>query len=127
MNHVDPSGHLVETIVDIGSVGYSIYAFAKDPSWENAGWLALDVGGAIVPFVPSGTTIKGGGAAVKAIKNSKLVVKITDYASIVKKKVGAVISFKYTLSCVFRKVTLDAPFLSVAGISTIRFVQASSL
>lgn len=93
MNHVDPSGHLVETIVDIGSVGYSIYVFAKDPSWENAGWLALDVGGAIVPFVPSGTTIKGGGAAVKAIKNSKLVVKITDYASIVKKKVGAVISF----------------------------------
>lgn len=93
VNHIDPSGHAIETVVDIGSVVYSLYALGKDPSWENAGWLALDVGGAVIPFVPSGSTFKGGKAAFKALKNSNLSVKISNGITKGKRKFGAVVEF----------------------------------
>jgi RHS repeat-associated protein len=49
----DKDGEVVETVIDIISVGLSAYEFYENPTWENAGWLLADIGGAVIPFVPS--------------------------------------------------------------------------
>ncbi|WP_410514431.1 DUF6531 domain-containing protein [Paenibacillus sp. BR2-3] len=58
--YVDPSGHFLDVIADIGFILYDAYQYVNDPSWENAGYLALDMGAAFVPFAT------GAGAAAKA-------------------------------------------------------------
>ncbi|OAS14692.1 polymorphic toxin-type HINT domain-containing protein [Paenibacillus oryzisoli] len=55
----DPTGHFFDIIADIGFALYDTYQLVTTPSWENAGYLALDVGSAFVPFVT------GTGAAVR--------------------------------------------------------------
>ena len=58
--YVDPNGHFWDWILDIISIAWSAYDFIKTPSWENAGWLALDIVLGILPFIPSiGKGIKG--------------------------------------------------------------------
>ncbi len=50
---VDYYGHFWDTILDVISIGWSLYDFLKKPSLGNLGWLALDVAFALIPFVPS--------------------------------------------------------------------------
>lgn len=85
LNKIDPSGYVIETIIDIASVGLSLYQFIKKPSWINFGYLAWDVASAFIPFVPGSYTAKGGKLAVKiASKASDL--KGTKYLQIGKYK-----------------------------------------
>jgi RHS repeat-associated protein len=77
----DPSGNVIDTIWDIGSALYSTYSLIKDPSWANAGWLALDVAAILVPFVPSVSgaaraTVKG----VKAIDAAQTINRVDNVA-----------------------------------------------
>ena len=52
--YYDPSGCFsIDTIVDIASVFWSAYDLIKNPSWKNAGWLALDIVFALVPALTS--------------------------------------------------------------------------
>ena len=54
MRLTDSSGHVWETIADVISVGYDIYDIANNGlTWESGASLAVDVVGAVVPFVPS--------------------------------------------------------------------------
>ena len=57
VNYCDPSGHALETIFDIGFAIWSLIDFIKDPTWANAGWLALDVAALVVPFLPAGSKV----------------------------------------------------------------------
>ncbi|WP_342566517.1 RHS repeat-associated core domain-containing protein [Paenibacillus sp. FSL R7-0345] len=50
--NIDPTGHVVETIIDIGSMGYSAYEFYNHPSWKNAAFLLWDTASVFLPFVP---------------------------------------------------------------------------
>lgn len=60
VNRFDPSGHFWDWILDILSIGWSLVDFIKNPTWANAGWLALDVILGVIPFVPAiGKGIKG--------------------------------------------------------------------
>lgn len=54
VNYYDPSGYALETVFDIGFAIWSLIDFIKDPTWANAGWLALDVVALVVPFLPAG-------------------------------------------------------------------------
>ena len=58
INRHDPSGCAWDTILDIISIGWSIYDFIRKPSWENAGWLALDVVFGMVPFLTGSRIMK---------------------------------------------------------------------
>lgn len=49
--YVDSTGHWVDTALDIISILWSAYDLYKNPTWENVGWLALDVVFAVVPFL----------------------------------------------------------------------------
>jgi RHS repeat-associated protein len=85
--YVDPSGMFWDTLFDIGSVIWSTIELIKEPSWENAGLLALDVASAVVPFVPAmGATIR---VADKAIDAGKAIGKADNAADII--KVGSIV------------------------------------
>ena len=62
----DPSGHVVETLIDIASIGWSAYDLYKNPSWKNAGFLLWDIGAALLPFLPGSYTAKGVNLLMKA-------------------------------------------------------------
>ncbi|WP_310552147.1 hypothetical protein [Paenibacillus glufosinatiresistens] len=63
----------MDTLLDVGSLIYDTYKFAKDPSWGNAGYVALDAASALVPFVPS---------ASSAVRAGKALSKVDDGADI---------------------------------------------
>ncbi|MBW7477851.1 hypothetical protein K0T92_24380, partial [Paenibacillus oenotherae] len=63
---IDPSGHVVETIVDIASIGWSAYELYENPSWGNAGFLLWDIAATLLPFVPGSYVAKGTKMLMKA-------------------------------------------------------------
>ena len=74
--YYDPTGHWLDTVIDIISIGWSLYDFIEDPSWKNFGWLALDVGFALIPFL----TGSGGLKAVNKLDDISDLSKITTKA-----------------------------------------------
>lgn len=73
INYIDPTGHWVETALDVISIGWSAASFVKAPSWTTLGALLWDVGASFIPFVPGSYTVK----AYKVTKKGKQVSKIS--------------------------------------------------
>lgn len=67
IGYTDPSGHFIETAVDIASIAFSAYELQTNPSWLNLGFLAWDVASVFIPFVPGSYSVK----AVKVVKTVK--------------------------------------------------------
>jgi RHS repeat-associated protein len=83
LRYKDPSGHFpVDWLIDIGSILFDIHQLVTEPSWENAGWLALDVGLGITPYVPAGAgpAAKAAKAAGTTAKTVKAADKLSDAA-----------------------------------------------
>jgi RHS repeat-associated protein len=87
MKYVDPDGQAAETIADVASVGMSAYDLWQEPSWENAGWLALDIVCAGVPFLPAAGIVRHAGKLEKladAIGLGKVLGKADDAVDVAK-------------------------------------------
>ena len=52
LKYIDPNGHAVETIADIGSTLFSIGNMVANPSWGNLGFLLWDMASVFIPAVP---------------------------------------------------------------------------
>ncbi|PKO12526.1 MAG: hypothetical protein CVU39_23875, partial [Chloroflexi bacterium HGW-Chloroflexi-10] len=66
----DPSGHWIETALDIAFIAYDIYDISTNGlNWENGLSLAADVAGVVLPVVT------GGGVAVRALMHADDAVK----------------------------------------------------
>ncbi|MFB3883453.1 MAG: RHS repeat-associated core domain-containing protein [Armatimonadota bacterium] len=50
----DPEGTVVDTALDVVTVGYDAYKLWRCRDWKHAGILGLDLALAVVPFVPAG-------------------------------------------------------------------------
>lgn len=68
INEADISGNAIETIADIGSVGYDAYQLYNKPSWGNAGFLAWSVAAAFIPAVPGSYVARAGAGAINKTK-----------------------------------------------------------
>ncbi len=69
----DPSGHWVESALDIAFIAYDIYDISTNGlNWENSLSLAADVAGLILPAVT------GGGLAVRALIHADDAVKVVN-------------------------------------------------
>jgi RHS repeat-associated protein len=70
LRYTDPSGHWLETAWDILNIAWDIYEVRRDPSLLNIGALVVDVGAAVLPFVPAGVgmVVRGGKAAKAGIE-----------------------------------------------------------
>ena len=71
VNHRDPSGHFIDTLLDVGFIVYDIHRIIQDNILrdcdnlgENVLSLVLDVGGMLVPFVT------GAGMAGRAVNHA---------------------------------------------------------
>jgi len=74
--YVDPWGLFVETIIDVGSIGWSLHDMVDNPSVKNAAFLTWDVGATLIPFVPGSYLAKGGKIARRAVrKGAKITGK----------------------------------------------------
>lgn len=89
INYVDPSGHIMETILDAGSIIYSGYEMVTDPSLKNFGYLAWDVGATFLPFVPGSYVGKGAKAGSKAVKAAKVAKAGAKGVSVARKSLKA--------------------------------------
>jgi RHS repeat-associated protein len=65
VNFRDPSGYIIDTVFDVISIVWSFDSFVKEPNLLNFGFLAWDVGAALLPMVPGSYVAKGGQFAVK--------------------------------------------------------------
>ena len=78
----DYSGHVIETVVDLASIGWSLTAFLKAPSWINLGYLFWDIGATFIPCVPGSYVYKGVKLGVKlGSKTGKVAVKVASSTS----------------------------------------------
>lgn len=86
MLYSDPSGHLWETLFDVGSLAWSTWDLITNPSWENAGWFALDLLGLAIPFIPSPGALKvvkwlnRGENLVDGLRTTKTVTRVANWA-----------------------------------------------
>jgi hypothetical protein len=75
VRYTDPTGHWIESAVDIAFIAYDIYDISQNGlNWENGLALAADVAGLALPVVT------GGGAAVRALMHADDVVKAVNTA-----------------------------------------------
>lgn len=77
LNYIDPSGHAIETVLDVASAIDSAYQFIKDPSLLNAGFLLWDVGSVIIPVLP-GSWVGKGAKVIGKVDNVADAVKTLD-------------------------------------------------
>jgi len=85
--YVDPTGNYISPLdlLDYASTIDSVINMVKNPSWENAGWLAADIVSSAVPFLGGFTTagkgIKYGSKAARAADKVGDAGRIADKAS----------------------------------------------
>ena len=81
ISYSDPSGHIpVDTIIDIGFAFWSFIDLLRNPSWENAGWFALDLACLIIPYATGGSTaVKGIVKGVNGADNLLDASKVPGY------------------------------------------------
>lgn len=85
---VDPSGYFADYIIDIPFIAYGIWDIIQDPSWSKAGWLALDVVLAVLPFIPvlsAGRHLGKVDNGLDAIKSIKAADKFTDAGGLIRR------------------------------------------
>ena len=69
LGFIDPTGMILETLFDIGSIIWDIGELINNLNWENIGLLLLDIGCAFVPFLP---------ALGPGIRAAKIIDKVAD-------------------------------------------------
>ena len=78
--YTDPTGNIIDTVVDVGFIAYDIYTIIQDPS-NSANYIALaaDAGGAILPGVTGlGIAVRTAKTADKALDLATTADKISD-------------------------------------------------
>ena len=75
IKYTDPGGHWVETAWDVLNIGWDIAEVKRDPSLLNIGALVVDVGAAVLPFVPAGV-----GLITRSSKAAKAAVEVASHA-----------------------------------------------
>jgi hypothetical protein len=81
----DPTGHWLETAWDILNIAWDLYEVWRDPSLLNIGALVVDVGAAVLPFVPAGVgmVVRGGKAAKAAVEIASHADDVVDAGRVV--------------------------------------------
>ncbi len=89
VRNMDTKGEWVETALDVASVALSYRDFRNNPTWGNAGWLALDAVSALLPLVPAVGIIRHAGKIDEAVNLVRGVDRTADAAKLTDKTVDA--------------------------------------
>ncbi|TAK33276.1 MAG: hypothetical protein EPO40_00375 [Myxococcaceae bacterium] len=78
----DPSGRIpVDTVIDVIGLVLDVVDFGRDPSWRNAGAVAVSVGAMFIPYVPSPRAVRMSVHAVDGLGAVRSVATHTDDAA----------------------------------------------
>ena len=80
VNRFDPSGHFWDYILDAVFIALGIQDFINDPSWSKGLWLALDIGLAILPFIPAISSARHLGKIDDVVDLTKIYGHIDNFA-----------------------------------------------
>ena len=80
VNRYDPTCHFWHYVLDAVFIVAGLYDFIKDPSWSKAGWLALDIGLAVLPFIPAISGVRHLGKVDNIVDLTKTYGYIDDFA-----------------------------------------------
>jgi len=67
---IDPSGYFWDYAIDGVFILWGIYDLVKDPSWSKAGWLAVDMVFAVIPFIPTLSALRYADEAFEGVSIS---------------------------------------------------------
>jgi hypothetical protein len=86
----DPTGHWIESAVDIAFIAYDIWDIHQNGlTWDNGLALAADVGGLLLPGLTGvGMAVRGGRAAKAAVEAASLGDEMVDAGQAVAKAAG---------------------------------------
>jgi len=73
--YLDRTGHFWETIIDLGFAIWGLVDLINDPTWENAGWFALDLVFLAIPFIP------GIGKGAKAVSKADDIIDAANFVN----------------------------------------------
>jgi len=73
--NIDRDGHFWETVIDIGFAIWGLVDLINDPTWENAGWFALDLVFLAIPFIP------GIGKGAKAVSKADDIADAVNFVN----------------------------------------------
>jgi RHS repeat-associated protein len=76
----DSSGRWIESALDIAGLAWSIYDMSTNPSWENAGWLLLDVICLALPVITGSYAVKAAVKGANAVDTAADSLKTIDKA-----------------------------------------------
>ena len=76
VNMVDPTGHIVETVLDAASAAWSTTEMINNPSLENGLYLLWDIASIFLPFVPGSYVARGTKLLVEATTHVDEVVEV---------------------------------------------------
>lgn len=76
VNHTDASGLIVDTIVDAGLAGHSIYSAYKEPTLLNIAAATYDTLAVAIPFVPAGA-----GLAISTTSKAEKLVRVRHFTN----------------------------------------------
>jgi RHS repeat-associated protein len=78
VNHTDPTGMWIDTVADVGFIGYDLYKLATESGNRGENWraLGLDVAAAAVPFATgAGAAYRGAKALERAGEATRVATK----------------------------------------------------
>jgi len=79
LKHIDPTGNILESVIDVVSLSLSINDFKQNPTFGNAAFVGLDAIGLAIPGIPAiGGILKHGD---EIVKGTKALVNGVDNAS----------------------------------------------
>ena len=70
----------MDYVLDAVFIVAGLYDFIKYPSWSKAGWLALDIGLAVLPFIPAISSARNLGKVDNIVDLTKTYGHIDDFA-----------------------------------------------
>ena len=81
VNYADPSGCIpIDILLDVAFTAWSLGEFINSPSWENFGWLALDLACLVIPYATGGSTlVKGIAKGINGADNLLDASKVPGY------------------------------------------------
>ena len=82
VNRYDVNGNFWDYVLDAVFIVAGLYDFIKDPSWSKAGWLALDIGLAVLPFIPAISSARHLGKVDNVIDAASTLNKIDNVGDV---------------------------------------------
>ncbi|MBS1828992.1 MAG: RHS repeat-associated core domain-containing protein, partial [Acidobacteria bacterium] len=84
LRYTDPDGRIpVETVLDLASLGQSLWELGRNPSWAAAGYAAWDAAALVVPYAPGSWVAKVAKYGHQGLEAAGVLTKLDRFEGLV--------------------------------------------